>query len=285
MTGQKTVTRFAPTPTGYLHLGHAYSAWFAAETARREEGTFLLRIEDIDATRCRPEFETAIAEDLRWLGLDWPEPVRRQSEHFADYRAALDRLTEMGLIYPCFLSRKELKEALEAPHLEPRLDPDGPVVFDSDGMMDEAERRRRMNADEPYALRLRVRRAMEIAGPLVWFDRDQGRQEARPEMFGDVVLARKDVPTSYHLAVTLDDALQEVSLVTRGEDLFQATHVHRLLQALLDLPVPEYRHHGLLADAEGKRLAKRRQSQSIRDLRAAGLTPEAVMAMARGNIA
>lgn len=270
-----TVTRFAPSPTGDLHLGHAYSALFAADLAARDGGTFLLRIEDIDTTRCRPEHETANLEDLRWLGLSWPEPVRRQSEHFGFYRIALDLLEEMGLLYRCFLSRRELGDALSAPHGTPAEAP-----TDTDELLPEAERQRRLAAGAPFALRLRMARALELTGPLVWTDRQRGEQQARPEMFGDVVLARKDIPTSYHLAVTLDDALQGITLVTRGEDLLAATHIHRLLQALLDLPTPDYLHHGLLLDKDGNRLAKRDQSTAIRDLRSAGHSAEEVCAMA-----
>lgn len=272
----ETVTRFAPSPTGNLHLGHVYSALFAADQAKRDGGTFLLRIEDIDLTRCKPEHEAANLEDLRWLGLSWPEPVRRQSEHFDFYRAALDRLEEMGLLYRCFLSRRELNDALSAPHGTPRI-----VPADTDKYLSDAERQRRLDTGSPFALRLRMARAIERVGPLVWTDRQRGDQQARPEIFGDVVLARRDIPTSYHLAVTLDDALQGITLVTRGEDLLDSTHIHRLLQALLDLPTPDYHHHGLLCGKDGKRLAKRDRSIAIRDLRAAGHSPGEVCAMVR----
>jgi glutamyl-Q tRNA(Asp) synthetase len=275
-----TVTRFAPSPTGGLHLGHAFSALFAEAEARRRGGAFLLRIEDIDIGRCRPEFESGIAEDLRWLGLDWSQPVRRQSEHMDDYRAALDRLDGMELLYRCFLSRRELGEALSAPHLSPNTGPDGPAVTDTDRLMDERERDHRLAAGEPFALRLRMARAVERVGPLAWRDLDRGEQPATPEIFGDVVLARKDVPTSYHLAVTVDDAIQGVTHVTRGEDLFAASHVHRLLQALLDLPVPVWRHHRLLTDAGGRRFAKRDRAVTIASLREAGRSPAEVRVMA-----
>ena len=268
-----TVTRFAPSPTGYLHIGHAYSALVSAAAGDR----FLLRIEDIDTARCRPAFDAALLEDLAWLGLKWEEPVRRQSEHLADYRAALDRLDAMGLLYKCFHSRKELDAALSAPHDPPALGPEGPAVTDTDRLMQAEERRRREEAGEPYALRLRMVEAVRRTGPLTWTDRTRGPQAARPELFGDVVLARKDVATSYHLAVTVDDALQGVTLVTRGEDLFAATHVHVLLQALLDLPTPGYAHHPLLVDPEtGRRFAKRDRSLTLTALRAAGETPESV---------
>ncbi len=273
------VSRFAPSPTGLLHLGHAYSAMLAHDAARAAGGRFVLRIEDIDTGRCREEFVEAIAEDLAWLGLDWDKPVRRQSAHMADYRAALDRLDAMGLLYPCLLSRRELDAALSAPHFQAMHGPEGPVVVDADRLLPAAEREARMAAGEPYALRLRMAAALERAGPLTWEDEGHGRQPADPAAFGDVVLARKDTPTSYHLAVTVDDALQGVTLVVRGEDLFQATHVHRLLQALLGLPTPRYRHHRLLTDAEGRRYAKRDRSLTLRALRDAGQTPAAVRSM------
>jgi len=267
------VTRFAPSPTGLLHLGHAYSALLAHDSARAAGGRFLLRIEDIDTGRCRDDFLAAIEQDLAWLGLDWERPVRRQSEHLADYGAALDRLDAMGLLYRCVLRRRDLDAALSAPHHRPMQGPDGPVVVDTDVLMPEAERAARLAAGEPYALRLRMRAALDRAGPLRWVDDNHGPQAADPATFGDVVLARKDVPTSYHLAVTVDDALQGVTLVVRGEDLFQATHVHRLLQALLDLPTPRYRHHRLLTDAEGRRYAKRDRALTLASLRDAGRTP------------
>lgn len=274
-----TVTRFAPSPTGLLHLGHAYSALLAHDTARAAGGRFILRIEDIDAGRCREEFVTAIEDDLGWLGLEWQRPVRRQSAHLGDYRAALDRLDAMGLLYRCFLSRRELDATLSAPHFQAMQGPEGPVVVDADRMLPDAERAARLAAAEPYALRLRMAAALKRAGPLVWEDEGRGAQAADPSAFGDVVLARKDTPTSYHLAVTVDDALQGVTLVVRGEDLFQATHVHRLLQALLGLPTPRYRHHRLLTDAAGRRYTKRDRSLTLRALRGAGHTPAEVRAM------
>ncbi|EME69404.1 glutamyl- and glutaminyl-tRNA synthetase [Paramagnetospirillum caucaseum] len=274
-----TITRFAPSPTGELHLGHAHSALFAVAGARAAHGRFLLRIEDIDRTRCRPEFTRAILTDLAWLGLEWERPVRVQSEHFDDYRAALDRLEGMGLLYPCFCTRKDIAREVEgaghAPH-----GPDGPLYPGHCRQLSEGERRERREAGQPFALRLDVGGAVRRVGRLTWHDRGRGGQEARPEMFGDVVLARKDTPASYHLAVTVDDALQGVTLVTRGEDLFDATHVHRLLQALLGLPVPDYHHHRLLADEHGRRYAKRDKSLTLRALREAGRTPGEVRALA-----
>lgn len=271
-------TRFAPSPTGYLHLGHAYSALFAAREAAG--GMFILRIEDIDRGRCRPEFTAAILEDLAWLGLRWEQPVRRQSEHMDDYAAALAPLDAMGLIYPCFCTRadiaREIAGAGAAPHAVQGLGPDGPIYPGICRRLARGEAQERRASGEAYALRLNMTLAASVAGPLAWYDRDRGEQRAQPELFGDVVLARKDTPTSYHLAVTVDDALQGVELVTRGEDLFAATHVHRLLQALLLLPTPEYRHHRLLVGGSGVRLAKRDQAATLRSLREAGKTPDEV---------
>ena len=277
-----TVTRFAPSPTGLLHLGHAWSAAFAHRAAREAGGRFLLRIENIDASRCRPEFEAAIREDLRWLGIEWDGEVRRQSEHMADYATALAQLTELGVVYPCFCTRKdilaEIAGAGHAPH-----GPDGPVYPGTCRRLGRAEREARIAAGEPHALRLDVAAALRRTGPLAFHDRARGRLAADPMRHGDVVLARKDTPTSYHLAVTVDDALQGVTLVTRGEDLLSATDIHRLLQALLDLPVPEYHHHRLLVGPDGRRFAKRDRSLTIRALREAGHDPAAVMDMAAGR--
>lgn len=271
-----TTARFAPSPTGYLHLGHAYSALFAFSQAA--SGSFLLRLEDIDSSRCRPEFAAAILEDLAWLGLHWKQPVRRQSEHLDDYRAALARLDARGLLYPCFCTRKDIAEEIaragHAPH-----GPDGPLYPGLCRALSVPERRERMAAGEPHALRLDMAAACAQAGPLHWHDRAAGMVIAQPEAFGDVVLARKDTPASYHLAVTVDDALQGVTLVTRGEDLFPSTHVHRLLQALLELPVPGYAHHRLLTDETGKRFAKRDRSLTLASLREDGKTADEVRAM------
>jgi glutamyl-Q tRNA(Asp) synthetase len=273
------VTRFAPSPTGYLHLGHAHAALTGWTAAQRAGGRFLLRIEDIDAGRCRPEFTEAIFEDLAWLGLQWETPVRRQSEHTADYAAALAQLEARGVLYPCFCTRKdiaaEIAAAGQAPH-----GPEGPLYPGTCRGLDMAQRAKRIARGQPYALRLDVARAAVLAGPLDWTDAHSGRVAAQPELLGDVVLARKDAGTSYHLAVTVDDALQGVTLVTRGEDLFTATHVHRLLQALLDLPTPGYLHHGLLRNEAGERLAKRDAAIALRALRDAGRTPAEVRAMA-----
>ena len=272
------VTRFAPSPTGYLHLGHAYSALFAAEQAAKAGGRFLLRIEDIDRTRCRPEFEDAIYEDLAWLGLEWETPVRRQSDHTDDYAAALEKLDGLGLLYPCFCTRRDIQNEIASADNAPH-GPDGPVYPGICRNLSVAERRRRITEGRPHALRLDVEAALHRTGPLTWNDCDTGTVAARPEIFGDVVLARKDTPTSYHLAVTLDDHLQGVTLVTRGTDLFEATHIHRLLQALLGLRAPAYHHHGLLVGADGKRFAKRDKSLTIRSLRESGETPDEVRAL------
>lgn len=274
------VTRFAPSPTGYMHLGHAYSALKSYREAQAAGGRFILRIEDIDRSRVRDEFEAAIGEDLAWLGIEWDGGVRRQSEHYDDYAAALDELARRGLLYPCFCTRKairaEIAHANAAPHGS-----DGPVYPGLCRELTRDEQNRRMRVGEAFALRLNVARAATQVGPLFWTDRKQGRIEALPEAAGDVVLARKEVPTSYHLAVTLDDHLQGVSLVTRGEDLFEATHVHRLLQALLGLNTPDYHHHGLITDDEGRRLSKRNRAVTLRTLRKAGKTPEQILVMIR----
>lgn len=276
MNGE-VITRFAPSPTGWLHLGHAYAAWVAWQAAREAGGRFLVRLEDIDGTRVRAEYEAGIFEDLAWLGMTWEEPVRRQSEHWADYRAALAKLDGMGLLYPCFCTRRAIQEEVarmgQAPH-----GPDGVLYPGTCRGLSADERAARVEAGEGYALRLDVAKAVAVAGrELKWVDRERGEFLAKPEVFGDVVLARKETPVSYHLAVTVDDALQGVTLVTRGEDLLEATHVHRLLQALLGLPVPEWRHHRLITDETGKRLAKRDDARSLRSLRQAGWSPQQVL--------
>jgi glutamyl-Q tRNA(Asp) synthetase len=272
------VTRFAPSPTGYLHLGHVRSAVEGWRAAREAGGRFLLRIEDIDHSRCRPQFADAILEDLAWLGLDWDGPVRRQSEHFADYRAALARLEAMGLLYPCFCTRREIQAEIARAGGAPQGVTGAlyPGICRRLGAAERAERRR---AAPGYALRLDVAAALERTGLLEWRENGQ-RVAADPASLGDVVLARKEMPTSYHLAVTVDDALQGVSLVTRGADLYAATHIHRLLQALLGLPMPDYRHHPLLTDSQGRRLAKRDGAPTIRAMREAGMTPQQVIAAA-----
>jgi glutamyl-Q tRNA(Asp) synthetase len=275
------VTRFAPSPTGYLHLGHVRSAWEGWHAAREAGGRFLLRIEDIDRTRCRAEFDAAIGEDLAWLGLDWDGEVRRQSEHFADYRAALTRLDAEGMLYPCFCTRREIQAEIARAGGAPQGE-DAPIYPGTCRLLSPGERADKIAAGADYALRLDIAAALVRTGALDWVE--EGRHiAAEPAGLGDVVLARKDVPTSYHLAVTVDDALQGVTLVTRGVDLFAATHVHRLLQALLGLPTPAYRHHPLLTDASGKRLAKRDRALTIRAMREAGTTPAEILEKAQSS--
>jgi glutamyl-Q tRNA(Asp) synthetase len=263
-TAMSIVTRFAPSPTGYLHMGHAFSAVTAWRRARMAGGRFLLRLEDIDPTRCRQEFAAAVLEDLAWLGLDWDEPVRVQSEHLPEYAAALDRLKARGLVYPCFCSRADIERSViaSAPH-----GPDGgPLYPGTCRGLPAAEWAARI--DEPHAWRLDMTRA--LIGGLTFQEEGEGAIVADPARFGDVVLARKDTPASYHLCVTHDDALQGVTLVTRGGDLKQATHLHRLLQALMGWPAPVYAHHRLLTDPHGRRLAKRDRAMTLRALREAG---------------
>ena len=275
MVDKTVVTRFAPSPSGYLHLGHAYSALFAAAAAAPDQGRFLLRIEDIDQGRCKPAFEDAIYEDLAWLGLDWERPVRRQSDHFEEYRKALSSLDDKNLLYPCFCTRKEIAAEIEragrAPHNV--TGPDGPLYPGTCGHMSDDERDFRLAQGDPFALRLNIEKAHKIAGPLTWQEAGGGDHTATPQIFGDVVLARKDSPSSYHLSVTVDDHLQGVTLVTRGEDLRQATHIHRLLQALLAYKVPDYSFHRILTDDDGRRYAKRDRSLTLRSLREDGATP------------
>ncbi|HET9159035.1 MAG TPA: tRNA glutamyl-Q(34) synthetase GluQRS [Caulobacteraceae bacterium] len=264
------VTRFAPSPTGYLHRGHALSALTAFEAARAAGGRFILRIEDIDATRRRPQYEAAIYEDLAWLGLAWETPVRRQSEHLADYRAALGRLRDEGLVYRCFRTRREILDSIgEAPHgLPPPF---------RGARLDALEEQRRLAGGEPYAWRLSLEAARSRLGErwddLTYVEEGKGALHADPADAGDIVLARKDVGVAYHLAVVVDDALQGITQVIRGEDLAEATPVQRLLQTLLDLPAPRYRHHRLLLGPDGKRYAKRDQAETLRALRTAGMTP------------
>lgn len=279
MSPAKETTRFAPSPSGELHLGHAFSGLFSERAARQSGGRFLLRIEDIDSTRCRPEFAREMIKDLMWLGLKWDGPPLVQSSRSAAYVEALDRLSSMDLLYPCFCTRSDIKAeivgAAAAPH-----GPDGPLYPGLCRNLTFSARQERKAADVPYALRLDVSRAQALTGPLTWIDRGKGEIAAEPEIFGDVVLARKDIGTSYHLSVTLDDAFQGITLVTRGEDLFHATHVHRLLQALLELPVPQWHHHGLIQDDQGHRLAKRDGALSLRQLRSEGKTAQEVREMA-----
>ncbi len=269
------VTRFAPSPTGYLHLGHAYSACLAYDLAQEKGGRFILRIEDIDPTRCKDIYVQALLEDLAWLGLAWETPVRRQSEHLADYGAALDRLQAMGLLYPCFCTRQDIRAEVAAALSAPQ-GPDGPVYPGACKPLSPDEVAARQQAGIPFSWRLDMARACRMAPSLSWQEENQGPIAARPEAFGDIVLARKECPTSYHLSVTVDDALQGVTDIVRGQDLFAATAIHRLLQVLLDLPAPRYHHHRLLCGPDGKRLAKRDHAKALRTLRAEGLTPSDV---------
>ncbi len=271
------VTRFAPSPTGHLHLGHAFSALTAWRRARAAGGRFLLRFEDIDPGRCRPEYAAGIVEDLSWLGIDWDGPIRIQSEHLRDYGAVLDALSERGLLYPCFCTRMDIAREIEASAAAPHA-PDGSPVYPGTcrGLSADA-RAARIAAGVRFALRLDVERA--VSGPLSYEDETDGLVRCDPMAFGDVVLGRKDAPASYHLCVTHDDALQGVTVVTRGEDLRPATHLHRLLQALMGWAAPVYAHHRLLTDPSGRRLAKRDRAATLRDLRASGVSAGAVRAM------
>jgi glutamyl-Q tRNA(Asp) synthetase len=264
------VTRFAPSPTGYLHRGHGFSALTARAAALEAGGRFLLRIEDIDTQRSRPLFEAAIYDDLAWLGLDWEQPVRRQSEHMSDYAAALEKLRGMGLLYRCFRTRQEvLDEIARAPH--------GPSEVFTGAALPLDEETARLASGEPFAWRLSLSAARAHLGAqadaLTFTDVDHGATPARFETAGDVVLARKDLGVAYHLASVVDDALQGVTHVIRGEDLAEAAHIHRLLQALLDLPTPLYLHHRLLTGPDGKKFSKRDHAQSLRDIRESGVTP------------
>jgi glutamyl-Q tRNA(Asp) synthetase len=276
------VTRFAPSPTGRLHRGHAFSALTAWRAAREVDGRFILRIEDIDPTRCKPEFEDAIIEDLAWLGLDWDGPVRRQSEHLADYASVIDALNGRGLLYRCFRTRKDILDSIgDAPH--------GPVEAARPGPHQADEEASLLAQGRPFAWRLSLDRAREALGEGVWAalafveegfgpGGERGLIKARPETAGDAVLSRKDAGAAYHVAVTHDDALQGVTHVIRGEDLFEATHVQVLIQRLMDWPVPVYRHHRLVLGPDGKRYAKRDRSVTLAELRAGGVTPESLRA-------
>jgi len=286
------VFRFAPSPNGYLHLGHALSALINFDMARATGGRLLLRIEDIDRTRCLPEYEAAIYEDLAWLGIAWEEPVRRQSEHFDDYRTALAKLEALGLVYASFESRAEMAalvadhEAMGAPHEPWQRDPDGAPLYPGTAKsLSSVERQRRIDAGAPYALRLDMAAALARAGALEWAETGEGpggetgAVAAAPGAWGDVVLARKETPTSYHLSVVVDDALQGVTQVMRGQDLFWSTSVHRLLQALLGQPVPTYYPPRLVLDSDGRKLSKSTQATALRALRQDGAKPVTIRQM------
>ncbi|XIA65193.1 tRNA glutamyl-Q(34) synthetase GluQRS [Bradyrhizobium sp. TZ2] len=282
------VFRFAPSPNGYLHLGHAYSALLNFDFARQAGGRFLLRIEDIDATRCRPEFEAAIYQDLGWLGISWETPVRRQSEHFARYHEAVEKLAGFGLIYPAFESRTEIARLVAQRETEapwPR-DPDGAPLYPGNAKsLERAECRRLIEQGAPFALRLDMAAARVRAQDLTWTELgegpggERGTVIARPEAWGDVILARKETPTSYHLSVVIDDALQGITEVVRGSDLFWSTSVHLLLQQLLGLPQPVYRHHRLVVDTSGQKLSKSTAATGLRELRGQGAKPSDIRRM------
>jgi glutamyl-Q tRNA(Asp) synthetase len=279
------VTRFAPSPTGFLHLGHAFAAFTACNAARAAGGRFLLRIEDIDSARCKPEFEAAIIEDLRWLGLRWEEPVRRQSEHFADYAAALKTLDAQGLLYPCFCTRKDIAEEIALSGAAPH-GPEGALYPGTCRALPQETRRARMASGAAYALRLDIAKAVAAIGaPLSFEERgagpngETGTQAVMPALLGDVVLARKECPTSYHLSVVTDDARQGVTLVTRGHDLFFASHIQRVLQTLLGLPAPTYAHHRLILAPDGRKFSKRDGSVTLKHLRQDGVTADGIRAM------
>jgi glutamyl-Q tRNA(Asp) synthetase len=278
------VTRFAPSPTGYLHLGHAFSALFAWCRARHAGGQFLLRLEDIDVGRCRAAYADAIVEDLAWLGLDWDGEVRVQSRHLSEYRAVLDSLAARSLLYPCFCTRADIQREVEQSAAAPHA-PDGTPLYPGICRgLSQDEREARIAAGERHALRLNMRRALAgVSDTLAFEEAGEGTVACRPERFGDVVLARKDAPASYHLCVTHDDAVQGVTLVTRGADLKPATHLHRLLQALMGWPAPSYAHHPLLTDVAGRRLAKRDRAATLRELRAQGRSPAEVRALAEAQ--
>ena len=279
----KTVVRFAPSPNGYLHLGHAYSALMNGLLAAETGGRFLLRMENIDVTRCRPEFESALLEDLAWLGLRWEQPVWRQSDHFSAYAAALRRLERHGLVYPCFCSRGDIMAAVSSRPRWP-IDPDGTPLYPGTCKHISPERRaHRFAAGERASYRLDMDRARELVGrALTWGEYRGGSQRfeerATPEVWGDAVLSRKDIATSYHIAVVIDDAAQGVTDIVRGEDLFMATNLHRILQALLDLPTPNYHHHALIRDSAGQKLSKSLRAKPLRSYRQEGFSRKDVLA-------
>jgi len=268
------VTRFAPSPSGRLHKGHAYSALLAYRAAEQAGGRFLLRIEDIDTARCKPEYTDGIFEDLAWLGLKWEMPVRVQSLHFNDYTAALNQLKATGVLYPCFCTRKDIQEEIarskRAPH-----GPNGPAYPRLCHGKSIDEQQSLVASGKAHAWRLDLPKALKlIPDPLVWHDALKGDIAATPDELGDIILARKDTPTSYHLSVVVDDALQGITHVVRGQDLYHATHIHIVLQRLLGLPTPSYHHHPLLLDAKGERFAKRNKSETLQAIRASSISAE-----------
>ncbi|MGB0774420.1 MAG: tRNA glutamyl-Q(34) synthetase GluQRS [Akkermansiaceae bacterium] len=271
-------TRFAPSPTGHLHLGHAFAAYYAHQLAASNNGEFLLRFEDIDTTRTRAEYYTAIEQDLQWLGLPWKTPTLRQTERLTAYTAALEKLQSLGIVYPCFCTRSAIKQELSqitnAPH-----GPEGPLYPGTCKQLTQATITSKLANDEPHCWRLNATHAHHHTGALTFTDAIHGTIKVEHALLGDVILSRKDIATSYHLAVVVDDAYQEITHVTRGEDLLPSTHVHRILQTLLDLPEPIYHHHRLIMDASGQRLAKRSPSSTLRELRESGLSLAEVLAM------
>lgn len=280
----KIITRFAPSPSGDLHLGHAYSAKLNYEYAIKNDGEFILRIEDIDHLRCKPEYEQSIFDDLKWLGLNWSSPVRRQSEHFDNYSEALKKLEKMDLLYPCFCTRKDIRNEIEessrAPHMKPKLGPEGIIYPGICRHLSAEQREQKIKNDIPHAMRLNMEKALtQLDKPLYWTDLKTGKQKADPAMLGDVVLARKDFPTSYHLSVVVDDDLQNITHVIRGQDLYYASHFHRLLQHLLGLRPLTYDHHPLLTTVDGNRLAKRDKSITIKSVCESGVHPDQIDAL------
>lgn len=274
----KIITRFAPSPSGGLHLGHAYSAKLNYDFARENDGEFILRIEDIDHLRCKTEYENSIFVDLHWLGLKWPTPVRRQSDHFDDYATALKKLDDKGLSYPCFCTRRDIREEINestrAPHLRPKMGPEGLIYPGICKHLTDTERQQKIADDIPHAMRLDLKKALSLVEEtLYWTDLKTGKQKAEPALMGDVVLARKDFPTSYHLSVVVDDDIQNITHVIRGEDLYYASHFQRLLQHLLGLNPVIYDHHPLLKTKDGNRLAKRDKSITINSIRESGVDP------------
>jgi len=265
-------TRFAPSPTGNLHLGHAYAALFAEANGNQ----FVLRIENIDFRRCKPEFEKSIIDDLKWLGLRWQTPIRRQSDQMHKYSAALERLHKMELLYPCFCTRsdiqREIKNAGNAPHYK-ETGGHYPIYPQTCKRLNLVEKKKYLDSNVPFALRMDMNAAIQIAGKITWNDLNKGEQEAKPESFGDIVIARKDIPTSYHLSVVVDDNDQNINLVTRAHDLFSSSHVHRLLQALLGYDLPNYLHHSIIKDDQGNQLSKRDKPVSLQDLKNNGASP------------
>ena len=281
----KTITRFAPSPSGFLHLGHAYAALFAWRLAQYSDGQFILRIEDLDKERRSKEFEKCIYEDLEWLGISWNKPIMRQSDRIEVYKRAINNLTEMKLLYPCFCTRKDILKEISfsnnAPHQNNNFGPIYPGICKN---LENEKQNALIESGRPYALRLDITKAKHIVGDLTWYDRIRGKQIVQIDKIGDVVLARKDIASSYHLAVTIDDAEQGITLINRGNDLFESTHVHRILQALLNLETPEWQHTELLTDTNGKRLAKRENSLTLRSLRAKGVKGKDIWLEAIKNI-